>query len=651
MSIRIRKLVASLVVSTMLFSLVACDGDWKDELVINHINPNTDQKDDEDDNDEEDSDETTETSEEVTEPVETSQELTYPDHEYTYEEIHPTHENGTVSGEEASGLLDGVEKAVIANCIQDYADAAVIFENPDDFGIFLDDVTWGDCDLDSSDNLEFAQEELNILYTIDATSLDEQDKIFYDKIVYDLEEEVYTSSFTAFNYMTPVFNSFTSIQCEILFVLDVFEFDTVEDAENYILLLEDIDRYFDGLCACEEQRAEYGYIMSDETYEEIAVSFDNLAAQDADCFLYDTFKTRLDNIDGLSDADRTRLISDEETAMHETVFPEFTECASRMRDLEGNGGGDVGLCSYLGGQAYYSALFRSDSNCSEEVMDVASEIETSIQSLYSNVITLTMSGDASMIDEYMNHDYSVGDTQANLALLSSAITPDYPAIPEHTYTLMNVPDALADNFSPAAYLGYHLDNFDSNLIITNTSAVSTDFGLTCAHEGYPGHMYQSIYTRSIAEHPYMYISSSTGYNEGWAQYVQCNSAQYFGASTNAALLVNADSEINILLMARMDIGINYEGWSLNQCATELSTISGIDLAASDLESAYKICIADPCYPIPYGVGYFETASILNDAQANHPNATALQIHQAYLDAQTGTYEQIRVRVDENLAGI
>ena len=79
------------------------------------------------------------------------------------------------------------------------------------------------------------------------------------------------------------------------------------------------------MCTFEEKRVEYGFISSDNSYEKAAESFDSLVEQKDDCFLYDSFASRLDNIDGLSDTDRERLIDENDTAMHDVVFPEFEE--------------------------------------------------------------------------------------------------------------------------------------------------------------------------------------------------------------------------------------------------------------------------------------------------------------------------------------
>ena len=103
---------------------------------------------------------------------------------------------------------------------------------------------------------------------------------------------------------------------------------------------------------------------------------------------------------------------------------------------------------------------------------------------------------------------------------------DFEALPEHEYRLMEVPEDLKENFSPAAYLPYHIDKTTDNLIISNSSQISNIAGTVFAHEGYPGHMYQSIYTRTHNKHLYLVMTTPTAYAEGWATYVQNLSYKY-----------------------------------------------------------------------------------------------------------------------------
>lgn len=583
--------------------------------------------------------------------IPTSDTLIYPDHVATVDEIHPYHAPGNVTGKAAVSQLSEVEMDIIHHQITCYADVEILFDDPSKYGFDITDITWGDIGSidDYDDEKEFYQEQLDKLFEIDYESLTDDDKLCYDKIVYDCEEYVYMYSYTAFEYYTMTFNYLVGPQSEILFIMEVYSFDTVKDAENYIALIKDIDRYFDQLCEYEETRASLGFASSDTSYEEAAKSFDNLVKQKDDCFLYGSFEERLDNIKNLSDSDRTRLISEHEKAMKEVVFPEFQECADRMRALKGSGGVDAGLCEYRGGDAYYAMLTRRQTNSGATVAESIEILDKTIADIYNEFSDITSSG-FDWYNEYADHKYTKGDINDNLDFLYGEIKRDFPSIPAHSYFMLDVPEVFQDNFSPAAYLGYHLDNYDSNMLIVNNASVDDDFGITVAHEAYPGHMFQSIYTRDHTSHPYMFLSESTGYLEGWATYTENYSMKYFSDSDNVTdgmKVIKDESLMSLLLGTRVDYGIHVENWSLSDCVDYFNSF-GFGVSEKSFSKYYTLLVTDPCYYAKYGMGYLWTQKTMDDMHQKHPNATDLEIHTAYLNSLTGTFEQINAYMDKKL---
>ena len=587
--------------------------------------------------------------------IKTSDELTYPDHVASYEEVHPKHTPGTLKDQEAVARLSEVEQNIIKSYISCYVDADILFENPEKFGITNIDPAkaWGDVTTPPSQYPErkaFYEKQRDMLLEIDYETLKGDDRICYDKILNDVEEYIYVYSYTAFEYYTMIFNSLVGPQSEVLFLLDVFKFDNLKDAENYILVLKDIDRYYDQMCEYEEIRARYGFASSPESYEAAAVTFDKLLEQKDDCFLYQSFEERLDKIKGLSSEDRARLIKENEDAMKNVVFPEFAECAERMRALKSAGGRDAGLNEYRGGDAYYAVLNRLQTNNKASVSETIQTLDREISNVEKEISELR-SRSSEWRSEYSAHRYSKGTINQNLDFLREAVKKDFPAIPAHEYYLMEVPKVFEDSFSPAAYLGYHLDNFNANVIIVNNRSVDKDFGTTVAHESYPGHMLQSLYTRSKTKHAYLYIASSIGYKEGWSSYTENYSMKYFSGNgeSDAVKYSRANEDLSLLLSTRVDYGIHNEGWSLEDCVNYLNG-HGFFVTRSSFSKFYTLLVTDPCYYAKYGMGYVWTKNIIGKMKEEFPKATDKQIHTAYLDSLTGTFEQIEANTRKNLKG-
>jgi len=574
--------------------------------------------------------------------------LTYPDHVPTYDEIHPALTPGNVTGTEASDLLDQIEHDILQESLSSsYVNYAIMFEDPEALGYTCDEVTWGEMDMDPSDDIAFAEEQLGLLYTIDYTSLDYQDRALFDKLVYDLELSDYAMQYTAFDYYAPVLDPLLGPQCEVLFILDVLDFDTVEDAENYILLIRDTDRYYDELCAFEEDRAARGFACTDEVYQDMVTSFEGLVSQSDDCFLYDSFEERLDNIPGITDADKTRLITDHNDAMQNDFFPEFQECADRMGALIGSGGVQQGVNAYPGGDAFYQLRFISFANSDKSIDQTKTDLETTIDNSITTMMTVAYSG-GNWMTEYTSFDSNLGGVTENLDYLYTAVQPDFPDLPDHSYTVRDVPESLRENFSPAAYLGFNLDSFDSNLIISNGD-LGTQSGITCAHEGYPGHMFQSVYTRSVCEHPYLYIADSTGYAEGWATYVENYSYKYFCTDADAQTLLTIENELNVLIYARVDIGINYEGWTSDDVADYFVTLGLGQPDQEALQQIFQLMTNEPGYGVKYGIGFLNTSMVMQSMREQFPDKTDEEIHTAYLNALPLTFEMIETRMIDALS--
>ena len=645
MSKRVTKVLSILLVLSMVSGMAGCSK-IEEFFDLGSSHREHRNRDDDDTDETEETEETEETQTGETDPTfvpsvaPSSNGLTYPDHIPTYEEIHPAHPNGTVSGQDAVDILNDLESQIITEVVgSSYVDAEIYFDDYESLGITFEegDIGWGEVLPDHSEDGEI-QEALDQLYSIDRDSLSTGDRIFYDKLLNDLELSAYAAQYTAFDYYESVLKALVGPQCEILFICEVLEFDTVEDAENYILVLRDMDRYFDDMCTFEEQRAAYGYVNSDDIYEEVAESFDNLVAQSEDCFLYDTFQTRLDNIEGLTDQEREALIEEHDQVMHDIVFPEFEECAERMRALK-CGAPSVGVCSYPGGDAYFAYRFAVETNSGRTIDESITQLEAYADTMMDTMYSIAYGSDNSWMQEYLEHDYSVGDAQDNLDYLYEQIQEAFPPIPAHAYRLMTVPEVFADDFSPAAFLGYHLDTYDSNIIITNETDTSRPMGINIAHEGYPGHMYESVYHRAVTEHPYMYLSASIGYAEGWATYVQDYSYRYFSTSP-ASTIVDIEDQLNAILFARFDLGVNYEGWDAQDCADWYGDLMGMSVTADAITDAYNIILSNPCYGAKYGVSFINTGMVIAQLHNDFPDASEVEIHTAYLNAQEGTFEQI-----------
>lgn len=108
-----------------------------------------------------------------------------------------------------------------------------------------------------------------------------------------------------------------------------------------------------------------------------------------------------------------------------------------------------------------------------------------------------------------------------------------------------------------------IDYTEENVIYVNQIQMRDDLALftTLAHEGYPGHLYQTIFFESTDPDPVRSILNFGGYVEGWATYAEMCSYYLMPLSKTQAAILQKNSSVILALYALADMGIHYEGWS------------------------------------------------------------------------------------------
>ena len=165
---------------------------------------------------------------------------------------------------------------------------------------------------------------------------------------------------------------------------------------------------------------------------------------------------------------------------------------------------------------------------------------------------------------------------------------DFPLLKNISYEVRQVHPSMKKFLSPAFYLTPPVDTQTPNVIYINNSKGTSSLELfgTLAHEGFPGHLYQTVSFARSAPDNIRYLITSPGYIEGWATYVEgyayryaasliydimknsaaatsddtLNSAPDRKLIQNATQLAWLSRSTNLCLYSLLDIGIHYEGW-------------------------------------------------------------------------------------------
>ena len=216
--------------------------------------------------------------------------------------------------------------------------------------------------------------------------------------------------------------------------------------------------------------------------------------------------------------------------------------------------------------------------------------------------------------------------------LQEKIAQDFPTPPSVNYEVKYVHDSLEDYLSPAFYLTPPVDNLSENVIYINRGSNYTPLELytTLAHEGYPGHLYQTIYSGSCASNEVRSVLNFGGYVEGWATYVEMYSYSLADVKPQIASLYRLNRSISLGISSLMDMAIHYHGFTQDQVADYLTQIGFRGKAMAD--SLYSIILEAPANYLKYYVGYLNFMD-LRDAvkEAEGDRFSLKEFHQSVLE--------------------
>ena len=138
------------------------------------------------------------------------------------------------------------------------------------------------------------------------------------------------------------------------------------------------------------------------------------------------------------------------------------------------------------------------------------------------------------------------------------------------------------------------------MIYINNEYVDDDIYTMIAHEGYPGHLYQTVMWENSEHSLVRNLFSYPGYTEGWATYTEMYSYDISGLSPALADLFACDTAYSLGVSAYIDICVNYEGWDVDDVEDYLS-----ELGIGDAEVAqdiFEAVVEEPSNYLRYFVG-------------------------------------------------
>lgn len=509
--------------------------------------------------------------------------------------------------------------------------------HPADFGIdYYEPVLPSYSKERKNNSLQELAATIQMLDSLDTDRLTETDAYTYRLLLPYLQNE--QEGMNLYFYSNPLSPS-SGMQSQLPILFAEYTFRNRQDIEDYLSLLDQTDTYFQGILDYLNVQAKAGLFMPDYSVDKVIQQCDTI--MDASLlksnthFLNTTFEERLDSLlvkKLITAEEKEAYLSENSRLLNTVMLPAYQNLGDGLLLLKGNGSNENGLCHYPDGREYYLYLLRSNTGSYRDIGDIKqllfTDFDNNFEALYS---LLRENPGLASVSESSSESFSYKRPEEMLKNLQQMMDKDFPALLEVTddtmpvCTVKSISKSLQEYCSPAFYLTPPLDDIHENVIYINqkNNPAGVELYTTLAHEGYPGHLYQTVYSQlyfgKTNINPIRSLLSYGGYVEGWAMYVEIKSYDYakalmrndFPQADALYETYKLDRQIQLCLYSLLDIAIHYEGASYEQVHKMLGSI-GIS-APSTTRSIYEYIVEEPTTYLKYYLGYLEILELKKEA--------------------------------------
>lgn len=519
--------------------------------------------------------------------------------------------------------------------------------DPEKYGIKVNDYTLGNFTVDEIEDSEKSNKEtLEKLNSFDAELLTERQQLSLKTLIAYYEQQ---SEYDGLYMLDNMFGTNSGLVANMSTNFIEYVFDDEQDVKEYLDLLKDTRRYVGQVLDFTKKQAEEGYFMASFCAQSNIDNCEKYLESDNNP-LVASFEEKVEALD-IDEAKKKEYIATNEEYVAEyfdAAYQDIIDVLSKLMEGETN---DKGLYYMDGGKDYYTAVVHDKTSTQMTPENIIKLLDNELEDLFTEYATLYYS-DTSLLEQEMNLDPGMSDTKEILEYLADNCTSEFPEPATKDFVVQYQSKATEIDGTVAYYLTARLDQLDYNSIKVNGSAVEgDDIGLytTLAHEGFPGHLYQFTSVYNNEEIPnVLKLLDFIGFTEGYAEYASDRSYYMLGCSDELSQMCILDNMLGYVLQSRVDLGVNYEGWEIDDVVDYLSTYINDDGSTS--QGIYESVISDPGLLLPYTVGHIKMIKLREKAERKlGDNFDAKEYHQLILDTGIVSFEIMQDELDSYIA--
>ncbi|RGH37985.1 DUF885 domain-containing protein [Firmicutes bacterium AM41-5BH] len=513
-------------------------------------------------------------------------------------------------------------------------------KNPKEYDIRENEVTFGTFPTDNKNLLASVENLEEVLKTFDYNKLSVENSLTYDVLKCYLNMTERDADYIL--YDEPM-GLVSGVQTQLPVILSEYPFYEQSDVDTYLQLMKTTPEYFASLLKFEQKKSKAGLFMSDKMAERVIEQCKAFRDMEENNYLYSTFAERVQTVTSLSDKQKSDYIQKNARMIKEYVLPAYDKLICEIEKLKGSGKNEQGLCYLPRGKDYYEQVVEASTGSMrsvEEIRDMARR---------------QMMEDLEAMERVMQNsgqEVNAAVPQNPISILQdlqTKILTSFPKLPDTTYEVKYVPKAMQEHLSPAFYMIPAIDAYNENVIYVNEAQIGNTMALftTLAHEGYPGHLYQTVYFANTNPDPIRTILNFGGYVEGWATYAEMCSYYLAPLTKDQATLLQKNSSIVLGLYTLADIGIHYDGWSREDAIAFYKKYGIGD--EDNINRIYDLILGSPGNYLKYYVGYVEFLELKKDWVKEYGSqASQKEFHKAVLDVGPAPFKVVEKYIGREL---
>ena len=552
---------------------------------------------------------------------------------------------------ELFGLLIGQDELTINYLIQ----------NRSDYGLEYYEPSLPKPSLNSATGLVAINLTFGRIKNYDYEQLNDDQKMTYNVLV-DLVDKINAESSEMGYLDNNYLGSYLGYQAQLPLLLTEYHFYKEEDIISYLKFLEIVPSTFKAYYDFEVEKASKGYGMADFVIDKVVGQCENFISgiDNNTSFMYHVVNKKINECSFLT-ADKKQFYVERNSELLRTCMKfGYLYIKENLPTLKGKGKNDMGLAHYVGnsgniGKEYYQLLFKDatgyDITCDDAIQYVDAKISQYVDEL--NRLSSKIKSSSSLSEQYQNlvsneKFMTTSSPLEQLELYYELTQEDFPSLSVKPEIVVKyIDESMQKNFSPAAYMTSPIDNITTETIYLNpasiylkdesgnlTDSLDTEYlYTTLAHEGLPGHLYQTAYFKSLDVNPIRKVLKNSGYVEGWATYAENYAYNFMLGKYDQAIIDYLQTEQLLVaaVYSRIDLGIHYNGWTVEELHSFMSNYFSIG-DVSSVVAAYQQLVEIPTNYQQYFFTYLKINDIYDTVSSKlGSNFNVKNFHKSFLD--------------------